>query len=43
MLGGLAFDDDRFNAGPVQQLAQQQAGGPGPDDGNLGSHMDVAR
>ncbi len=42
MLGGLALDDHRLNAGTVQQLSEQQARGARADDGYLGvSHMSV--
>ncbi len=42
VLGGLALEDDGVDAGLVQQLAEQQAGRAGADDGDLGSHGDVS-
>jgi hypothetical protein len=37
ILAGLSLEDYVVNAGPVQQLAEQQAGWAGTDDGDLGS------
>ncbi len=39
MLRALALHDDGVNAGAVQPLPEQKAGGAGTDDGNLGSHV----
>ena len=33
------FNDDRIDALQVQQVSQQQAGGPGADDANLCMHV----
>jgi hypothetical protein len=38
VLRALAFQDDGVDAGFVQQLTEQQAGGACTDDGDLGSH-----
>ncbi len=38
VVGTALFDDDGVDAGCVQQLAEQQAGRAGADDGNLGTH-----
>ena len=35
MLAAVALEDDGVDAGLVQQLAEQQAGGAGPDDRHL--------
>ncbi|MCY1556863.1 hypothetical protein D9M68_936600 [compost metagenome] len=39
IVAALALDDDVVDAGLVQQLAEQQAGRAGADDGDLGSHV----
>ena len=33
------FEDDGVDVGLVQQLAEDQSGGAGADDGDLGSHF----
>ncbi|MCY1407277.1 hypothetical protein D9M71_225730 [compost metagenome] len=38
VIGGLALDDDVVDTGLVQQLAKQQSGRTGTNDGNLGFH-----
>jgi hypothetical protein len=38
VVAALALDDDVVDAGLVQQLAEQQAGGAGADDRDLGAH-----
>jgi hypothetical protein len=38
VVGRAGLEDDVVDAGFVQQLAQQQAGGAGADDGDPGSH-----
>ena len=37
IVASLALEDDGINAGFVEQLAEQQAGRAGADDGNLGT------
>ena len=41
-VAALALDDDVVDAGLVQQLAEQQAGGASADDRNLGTHEFVS-
>src|SRR5690606_8141317 len=38
VFGGLGLEDDGFDALAVQQLAEQQAGRAGADDGDLSFH-----
>jgi hypothetical protein len=38
VVAGLPLQDDVVDAGLVQQLAEQEAGGAGADDGDLGAH-----
>jgi len=38
VVAALALNDDVVNAGLVQQLTEQQAGGAGADDGDLSTH-----
>lgn len=40
VLGVALFNDDGIDAGLVEQLAEQKAGGACANDGNLGTHGD---
>jgi hypothetical protein len=37
VLTAAVLEHDRLDAGPVEQLRERQAGGPGPDDADLRS------
>jgi len=43
VVGTALLDDDGVEAGGVQQLAEQQAGRAGADDGNLGTHGETSQ
>ncbi len=38
VLAAPGFEDDGIDAAALQQLSEQQAGGAGADDGDLGTH-----
>ncbi|BBZ04736.1 hypothetical protein MCHIJ_41730 [Mycolicibacterium chitae] len=38
VIAGAALDDDAVNTLKVQHMAQNEARGPGTDDGNLAAH-----
>jgi hypothetical protein len=39
VVGAAVFHHERVHARPVQQLAKQEAGGAGPDDGDLNARV----